>query len=78
MQFNAPQPSEQGERVVEATNKFVVYEDDWPVRSFPTLQGARAWAEKNCRPHEYEIRSGGKAVKDAMSLEQVMNSEALW
>lgn len=63
---------------METVNKFVVYEDDWPVRSFPTLQGARAWAEKNCRPHEYEIRSGGKAVKDAMSLEQVMNSEALW
>lgn len=60
------------------SNKFVVYEDDWPVRSFPTLQGARAWAEKNCRPLEYEIRSGDKAVKDAMSLEDTMNSEALW
>ena len=55
-----------------------MYEDDWPIRSFPTLQGARAWAEKNCRPQEYEIRSGDKAVKDAMSLENTMNSEALW
>ena len=60
------------------TNKFVVYEEDWPLRAFPTLALARAWAERNCRPLEYEIRSGGKAVKDALSLEQVMNSEALW
>ena len=63
---------------METVNKFVVYEEDWPVRSFSTLQAARTWAEKNCRPHEYEIRSGGKAIKDALSLEQVMNSEALW
>lgn len=59
-------------------NKFVVYEEDWPVRAFPTLEGARAWAQRNCRPLEYEIRSGDKAVKDAMSLEDIMNSEALW
>ena len=59
-------------------NKFVVYEEDWPVRSFPTLEGARSWAERNCRPLEYEIRSGGKAMQDALTLEQVMNKEALW
>lgn len=60
------------------TNGFVVYEEDWPLRSFKTLEAARQWATKNCRPHEYEIRSGGKAVKDALSLEQIMNTEALW
>ena len=63
---------------MDVSNKYVVYEEDWPVRSFPTLEAARNWAERNCRPLEYEIRSGGKAVKDALSLEQVMNSEALW
>ena len=60
------------------TNGFVVYEEEWPLRSFKTLEAARQWAEKNCRPQEYEIRSGGKAVKDAQSLETIMNSEALW
>lgn len=59
-------------------NNFVVYEEDWPLRAFPTLEAAKRWAEKNCRPHEYEIRSGGRAVKDATSLESIMNSEALW
>ena len=59
-------------------NKFVVYEEDWPVRAFPTLEAARSWAQRNCRPLEYEIRSGGKAVSDAISLENIMNSEALW
>ena len=59
-------------------NKYVVYEEDWPLRAFPTLEGARAWAQRNCRPQDYEIRSGGKAVKDALSLETIMNSEALW
>lgn len=59
-------------------NKYVVYEEDWPLRAFPTLEGARLWAQRNCRPEEYEIRSGGKAVKDAQSLEDIMNSEALW
>mgnify|MGYP006300741481 CR=1 FL=1 len=59
-------------------NGFVVYEEEWPLRSFKTLEAARQWAEKNCRPQEYEIRSGGKAVSDALSLEQVMNQEALW
>ena len=59
-------------------NKFVVYEEDWPVRAFPTLEAARNWAERNCRPLEYEIRSGGKAMQDALTLEQVMNKEALW
>ena len=63
---------------MEILSRFVVYEEDWPVRSFPTLEAARNWAERNCRPLEYEIRSGDKAVKDALSLEQVMNSEALW
>jgi hypothetical protein len=59
-------------------NKFVVYEDGWPLRAFPTLEGARQWAERNCRPHDYEIKSGGKAVEAAQSLEDTMNSEALW
>ena len=58
--------------------RFVVYEDDWPLRAFKTLEAARQWAEKNCRPQEFEIRSGDKAVKDALSLEDVMNKEALW
>jgi hypothetical protein len=57
---------------------FVVYEDDWPLRAFKTLEAAKQWADKNCRPQEYEIRSGDKAVKDALSLEDVMNKEALW
>lgn len=57
---------------------FVVYEDDWPLRAFKTMEAARQWAQRNCRPHEYEIRSGGKAIKDALSLEEVMNQEALW
>lgn len=60
------------------SNKFVVYEDNWPLRAFTTLEGARQWAQRNCRPQEYEIRSGGKAVSDAKSLEDIMNSEALW
>lgn len=60
------------------TNKYVVYEEGWPVRAFPTLEGARQWASKNCRPEEYEIRSGGNAIKHAQSLEDTMNSEALW
>ena len=59
-------------------NKYVVYEEGWPVRAFPTLEGARAWAQRNCRPQEYEIRSGDKAVRDALALEDIMNSEALW
>ena len=59
-------------------NKYVVYEEGWPLRAFPTLEGARQWAQRNCRPDEYEIRSGGKAVLDAQSLEDTMNSEALW
>lgn len=58
--------------------RFVVYEDDWPLRAFKTLEAARQWADKNCRPQEFEIRSGDKAVKDALSLEDVMNKEALW
>ena len=60
------------------TNGFVVYEEDWPLRSFKTMEAARQWAQRNCRPQEYEIRSGGKAIKDALSLEEVMNQEALW
>ena len=63
---------------MQSQNRFVVYEEDWPLRSFPTMEAARAWAEKNCRPQDYEIRSGGKAVEDSLTLEQVMNSEALW
>ena len=59
------------------TNGFVVYEEDWPLRSFKTKELARQWADRNCKDG-YEIRSGGKAVKDALSLEQVMNTEALW
>jgi hypothetical protein len=59
-------------------NGFVVYEEDWPLRSFKTMEAARKWANKNCRFGEYEIRSGGKAIKDALSLEDTMNSEALW
>lgn len=59
-------------------NKYVVYEEDWPLRAFPTLEGARLWAQRNCRPQEYEIRSGGAAIKDALSLEEIMNKEALW
>lgn len=58
--------------------RFVVYEDDWPLRTFKTQEAARQWAQKNCRPQEYEIRSGGKAVQDAISLEDIMNKEALW
>ena len=75
--IGAPQPSEQGGKM-ETSNQFVVYEEDWPLRSFKTMEAARQWAEKNCRPQEYEIRSGGKAIKDALSLEEVMNKEALW
>lgn len=59
-------------------NGFVVYEEDWPLRAFKTKELAKQWAIKNCRAGEYEIRSGGKAEKDAMSLEDIMNSEALW
>ena len=60
------------------TNGFVVYEEDWPLRAFKTMEAARQWASKNCRFGEYEIRSGGKAIKDALSLEELMNQEALW
>jgi hypothetical protein len=60
------------------TNGFVVYDEDWPLRSFKTLEAARQWADRNCRPQDYEIRSGGTAVRDALSLEQIMNTEALF
>ena len=59
-------------------NGFVVYEDAWPLRAFKTKELAKQWAQKNCRPQDYEIRSGGKAIKDALSLEETMNQEALW
>ena len=59
------------------TNGFVVYEEDWPLRAFKTKELARQWAERNCRDG-YEIRSGGQAAKHALTLEQVMNQEALW
>jgi hypothetical protein len=67
-----------GGNVMATSNRFVVYEEDWPLRAFPTMESAKKWAEKNCQPHGYEIRSGGKAMKDALTLEQVMNKEALW
>jgi hypothetical protein len=66
------------ENVSNHPNPYVVYEDDWPLRAFKTMELARQWAERNCRAGEYEIRSGGKAVQDAISLEDTMNSEALW
>lgn len=65
------------ENVSNHPNPYVVYEEDWPLRAFRTKELARQWAERNCKDG-YEIRSGGKAGEHALSLEQVMNSEALW
>ena len=67
------------ENARDTPNKgFVVYEDAWPLRAFNTKELAKQWAERNCRQGEYEIRSGGQAEKHAQTLEETMNSEALW